>query len=357
MLTSNVDFMRSICREFDRETDYSSFDEPELQGAFEATVMQLILERSYGSIDFKEVKKIRIGSTVSWEYGDADAIGKVVKVYNKRTALKSKNSTIVRNGSDKNPALKIVQDNGSTVLKLSSEVEIVDFVEEMQVAFNEPEVNINDIPKLIKTGIENIDFRALIHQVIKWKGFDIGVEYRPGDIRFKGSKHERKLQCGYGHIRKYVGADGEALDCYLSDDFFSGDTPSENIYEVIQLSAEDGDFDELKFMLGFSSIKSAKDAYLTEMSASQFGGIKEVTSKELEKYKKDNINYQEAVLKFESAVEKLTSAIQIEGELLSQELLDEIAEINEQDIENAVKDLEGTGSESIGLINANSENN
>ena len=349
--------MRSICQEFDHETDYSSFEEPELQGAFEATVMQLVLERNYDNIDFKEVEKIKIGSTVSWKYGGGDAIGKVVKTYNKRTALKSKDSTIVRNGSEKNPALKIVQDNGSTVLKLSTEVEIVDFVEELQVAFNEPKININDIPKLVKAEIQSIDFRALIHQVIKWKGFDIGVEYRPGDIRFKGSKHERKLQCGYGHIRKYIGADGEALDCYLSDDFFSGDTPSENIYEVTQLSAEDGDFDELKFMLGFSSIESAKDAYLAEMSASQFGGIKEVVSKELEKYKKNNINYEEAVLRFESAVEKLTALIQAEGEILSKELLDEIAEVNEQDIDNAVKNLEETRNESIGLINANSKNN
>ncbi|MBN3949365.1 MAG: hypothetical protein HWQ38_24045 [Nostoc sp. NMS7] len=45
MLTNNVDFKRAIAQQFDPDTDYSEFDEAEVDGAFEATVYQLLMER------------------------------------------------------------------------------------------------------------------------------------------------------------------------------------------------------------------------------------------------------------------------------------------------------------------------
>lgn len=173
------------------------------------------------------------------------------------------------------------------------------------------------------------EFRATIHQVIKWQGLDIGLEYKPGDIRFRGTGHERKLRHGYGHIRNYKGADGEALDCYLSPDFFNEIEPTNLIFEVSQLSPEDGDFDEHKLMLGFESINQAKSAYLQEMSEPFFGGIKKVGIDDLEQYRKPKASFNEEV-NFEDEL------VQVDGAVLSEEEYNTIASIDERDIAAAL---------------------
>jgi hypothetical protein len=137
-------------------------------------------------------------------------------------------------------------------------------------------------------GTEADDFGARIQRIVKWQGFDIGVEYLPHDVRFAGTDHERVLSSGYGHIRGYVGADKEALDCYLFTGFFreiDDDEPSDRIFEVTQLR-RDGSFDEHKFMIGYGELEEAQKAYLKEMPESFFGGIQEATKNDLEKYKK-----------------------------------------------------------------------
>jgi hypothetical protein len=129
------------------------------------------------------------------------------------------------------------------------------------------------------------DFGAIIDRVIKWNGVELGVEYLPGQVRFPGRKHSRKLRSGYGHIRRHVGADGEALDCYLHPDFFDDVEPIGKIYEVAQLD-EDREFDEHKLMLGWGTIGEAKDAYLVEMPRDRFGGIMPLALDKLAQYAK-----------------------------------------------------------------------
>jgi hypothetical protein len=132
-----------------------------------------------------------------------------------------------------------------------------------------------------------------IKYVLKWNDFDIGVELEPGDIRFKGTDHERKLKNGYGHFRGYVGEDGEALDAYLHPDLLK-DEPggTDLVFEVNQLRPEDGvkreewKTDEYKYMIGYDSQDSADAAYLSEMPSKFFGGSKKVSLKYLEKYKR-----------------------------------------------------------------------
>jgi Inorganic Pyrophosphatase/Protein of unknown function (DUF3626) len=129
------------------------------------------------------------------------------------------------------------------------------------------------------------DFGAIIDRVIKWNGLELGVEYLPGQVRFPGRKHSRKLRAGYGHIRRHVGADGEALDCYLHSDFFDDLPPADKIYEISQLD-ENGEFDELKLMIGWGTIGEAKDAYLQEMPADRFGGVMPLAFDKLAQYAK-----------------------------------------------------------------------
>ena len=137
---------------------------------------------------------------------------------------------------------------------------------------------------------DSLDFGCIIHKIIKWNGLDIGVEYRPGDIRFKGSKHQRKIRSGYGHCRGYVGADKEALDVYLCPEYFKPDgEPSDRIFEVSQLSMKAGSFDEHKYMIGYQDLQEAKAAYLSEMPEKAFGDIREVDRNYLEQFHRDRV--------------------------------------------------------------------
>jgi surface antigen len=65
---------------------------------------------------------IREGSTVTWKWGSSEASGKVTEIHRSKVSRQSKGSTITRDGSDDDPAYVIEQEDGTTVLKLRSEV-------------------------------------------------------------------------------------------------------------------------------------------------------------------------------------------------------------------------------------------
>jgi Inorganic Pyrophosphatase len=102
-----------------------------------------------------------------------------------------------------------------------------------------------------------------------------------------------KMKCGKWDIRGYVGADGEALDCYIYSGLLEEKpTGSNRLFQITQVSPEDGDFDEHKFMLGYENLKAAKLAYLQEMPVDFFGGIQEVAVGSLELYENASKNIQ-----------------------------------------------------------------
>lgn len=68
---------------------------------------------------------IRVGATVSWRWNGGTATGNVMKIYTRRVTLTINGNEITRNGSENDPALQIEQENGSSVLKLASEVRVV----------------------------------------------------------------------------------------------------------------------------------------------------------------------------------------------------------------------------------------
>ncbi len=65
---------------------------------------------------------IREGTEVSWKWGQNTAVGTVTGVHHDKVTRTSKGSEITRNGSAEDPAYEIAQEDGTTVLKLSSEV-------------------------------------------------------------------------------------------------------------------------------------------------------------------------------------------------------------------------------------------
>ena len=61
--------------------------------------------------------------TVSWSWGDGKASGKVVKRYKESVTKTIKGTEVTKNGTDDNPAVEIEQEDGTTVLKLQSELD------------------------------------------------------------------------------------------------------------------------------------------------------------------------------------------------------------------------------------------
>lgn len=66
---------------------------------------------------------IRQGTEVKWKWGNGYAQGKVEETFTRSVTRTIKGSEITRDGSDDDKALLIKQEDGSTVLKLESEVE------------------------------------------------------------------------------------------------------------------------------------------------------------------------------------------------------------------------------------------
>ncbi len=66
---------------------------------------------------------IRTGSKVSWKWGSSTAEGKVESIHREKVSRQSKGESISRNGSDDDPAYVIEQEDGTTVLKLRSELQ------------------------------------------------------------------------------------------------------------------------------------------------------------------------------------------------------------------------------------------
>ena len=69
---------------------------------------------------------IRDGTQVEWDWGDGTAEGKVTERHESRVTRTIDGSEITRDGSSDDPALVIEQDDGTTVIKLNSEVRRAD---------------------------------------------------------------------------------------------------------------------------------------------------------------------------------------------------------------------------------------
>jgi hypothetical protein len=66
---------------------------------------------------------IRTGTKVAWTWGQGQAEGKVVEIFHDTVTRSLQGSEITRHGTEDNPAYLIEQEDGSQVLKLSSEVD------------------------------------------------------------------------------------------------------------------------------------------------------------------------------------------------------------------------------------------
>lgn len=72
-----------------------------------------------------DIPYLKPGDEVGWRWGEGIATGVVVSVHTERTEIISKGSRIVRKGSTENPAVIIDHKSGNQVLKLASELQII----------------------------------------------------------------------------------------------------------------------------------------------------------------------------------------------------------------------------------------
>lgn len=122
-----------------------------------------------------------------------------------------------------------------------------------------------------------------IKTVLRHRSVEIGLEVLPGESRFS----KMLVGFGYGHIRKHIGADGEALDVYVHEDIIND--PEKEDYKVYRLEqlTESGDFDEYKFFLGWKDAVSARLAYESAISPERAGLIEDMDWEDLGDYRTD----------------------------------------------------------------------
>ena len=109
----------------------------------------------------------------------------------------------------------------------------------------------------------------------EYQGLPLVIEWEKGDIRegenTEGEKWKREMHADYGYITDSEGEDGDGVDVYVGPD------NSEKVFVVTQL--RDGEYDEDKCMIGFSSADAAEHAYRQHYPNNgddHFGGIEEI---------------------------------------------------------------------------------
>lgn len=112
-----------------------------------------------------------------------------------------------------------------------------------------------------------------LHGRCVFQGLPVSIENRKGSTRSWYDPHEKKagttkMKHAYGYIRGTKGTDGDHVDVYIGPD-----KNADTVFVVHQRKAPDfKEFDEDKCMLGFSSGKEAKDAYMAQYDKPGFFG-------------------------------------------------------------------------------------
>ena len=116
---------------------------------------------------------------------------------------------------------------------------------------------------------------------ISVKGMKIAIENPAGSKRYYGNDGKYNVMKNhYGYFNITKGKDGDAVDVFLGPDIENFD----RIYCIDQNKAN-GEFDETKVMLGFSSKEEAKDAYMSNYSP-DWKGFRDITAVSIKDFKK-----------------------------------------------------------------------
>lgn len=111
-----------------------------------------------------------------------------------------------------------------------------------------------------------------LHKRLKFQGLDISVENAAGTTRRGSSPHwgpwETHMKFDYGYVKGSKGMDGGGVDCFIGPN-----EKAKMAYVVHILKLPDfKKYDEDKCMLGFSSKKEAKEAFMKHYDSKKFFG-------------------------------------------------------------------------------------
>ena len=111
---------------------------------------------------------------------------------------------------------------------------------------------------------QQADRPAPIH--FELNGLPITIENQAGTVRKgtdqAGNDWAVQLKAHYGEIRGSIGADGDYVDCFINPDYMPDEQSLEGpVFIVNQHDPYTGEFDEVKVMIGWTDIESAKQAY------------------------------------------------------------------------------------------------
>jgi phage-related protein (TIGR01555 family) len=177
---------------------------------------------------------------------------------------------------------------------------------------------------------KKLDDDTPIKRTLDWKGFKIGLQYQPFDLR-----HEKLLPCGYGEVLGTTAADGMPLDCYVGTEL-----DSDRVFVVSQLKADTGEFDEHKLFIGFTDDAPAiKDLFVSLMGQERFGGIKEIQPREvLELTEDDDERDDSTPPEAQAYIDAEERALAADGDVLDADEFD--PDVDEVDASEAVGDWE-----------------
>ena len=112
-----------------------------------------------------------------------------------------------------------------------------------------------------------------LHYKTEFQGLPISIENRKGSKRHWYDPHNKTegtttMEFPYGYIRGTLGTDGDHVDVYVGDD-----KEADKVFVITQMKAPSfKEVDEQKCMLGFSSGKEAKAAYIRHYNNPKFFG-------------------------------------------------------------------------------------
>lgn len=118
------------------------------------------------------------------------------------------------------------------------------------------------------------------HDEVPWRGHNISLEALGGETRHADARYPQfvdpELMTGMGYFDGLPAEDGDSLDAIVGLDV---DGLQEGpVFVIEQLGAQTGEHQQEKVMLGFSSEKDARAAFLSLWPEKMLGGIKTMTA-------------------------------------------------------------------------------
>lgn len=146
------------------------------------------------------------------------------------------------------------------------------------------------------------------------QGMEISLENPKGSTRSgtdrDGNEWSREMQHDYGYIRRTRGADDTGGKVPEQLDVFIGDNPdSDTVYVIDQYV--DGEFDEHKAMVGFTSEKAAREAYQSNYDPDWdgLGAITPMSVSEFKQFAYDNERTKAPVAQPETVRETVSAVV------------------------------------------------